>query len=230
MRLYRRMQFGNLIDLTVLDTRQFRSKQACGATTATGCAAALDPGRTILGSVQEKWLFEQLATMKATWTVLGQQVPTFARDNMRVAPNGRYSMDKWDGYVASRDRLYARLKETKAPNPIVLSGDVHVHYGADLKRDFANPKSDTVGVELTNTSITSGGDGADVAATWERVRGDNPHIKYHSARRGYVACTVTPTTMRADFKVLDRVTVPDAPERVGGSLVVEAGRPGASVA
>ena len=32
MRLYRRMQFGNLIDLTVLDTRQFRSKQACGAT------------------------------------------------------------------------------------------------------------------------------------------------------------------------------------------------------
>ncbi len=230
MRLYRRMQFGNLIDLTVLDTRQFRSKQACGATTATGCAAALDPGRTILGSVQEKWLFEQLATMKATWTVLGQQVPTFARDNMRAAPNGRYSMDKWDGYVASRDRLYARLKETKAPNPIVLSGDVHVHYGADLKMDFANPKSDTVGVELTNTSITSGGDGADVAATWERVRGDNPHIKYHSARRGYVACTVTPTTMRADFKVLDRVTVPDAPERVGGSLVVEAGRPGASVA
>jgi hypothetical protein len=36
--------------------------------------------------------------------------------------------------------------------------------------------------------------------------------------------------MRADFKVLDRVTVRDAPERVGGSLVVEAGRAGASTA
>ena len=37
------------------------------------------------------------------------------------------------------------------------------------------------------------------------------------------------STMRADFKILDRVTVPDAPERNGGTLVVEAGRPGASV-
>ena len=110
-------------------------------TSATGCAAALDPARSILGSTQEQWLFEQLGTVKATWTVLGQQVPTFARDNKAAAPNGRYSMDKWDGYVASRERLYARLKETKAPNPVVLSGDVHVHYGADLKLDFANPRS-----------------------------------------------------------------------------------------
>ncbi len=228
MRSYRRLQFGNLVDLNVLDTRQFRSKQACGMTSATGCAAALDSSRTILGSVQEQWLFEQLASAKATWTVLGQQVPTFARDNQRAAPNGRYSMDKWDGYVASRQRLYARLKETRAANPIVLSGDVHVHYGADLKLDFENPRSETVGVEFTNTSVTSGADGGEVSATWERMRGDNPHIKYHSARRGYIACTATPASMRADFKVLDRVTVPDAPERTGGSLVVEAGRPGAS--
>jgi hypothetical protein len=33
--------------------------------------------------------------------------------------------------------------------------------------------------------------------------------------------------MRADFRILDRVTVPDAAELTGGSLVVEAGRPGA---
>jgi alkaline phosphatase D len=230
MRLYRRFQFGRLLDFSVLDTRQYRSKQACGVTSATGCAAALDPARTILGTAQEQWLFEQLAAAKGTWTVLGQQVPTFARDNKLASPNARYSMDKWDGYVASRQRLYARLKETRAPNPVVLSGDVHVHYGADLKLDFENPRSETVGVELTNTSVTSGGDGADVSGTWERVRGDNPHIKYHSARRGYIACTATPATMRADFKILDRVTVPDAAERTGGSLVVEAGRPGASTA
>ncbi len=158
--------------------------------------------------------------------MLGQQVPTFARDNQRAAPKARYSMDKWDGYVASRQRLYARLKETKAPNPIVLSGDVHVHYGADLKLDFENPKSETVGVEFTNTSVTSGADGADVSATWEQMRGDNPHIKYHSARRGYVACTATPTTMRADFKVLDRVTVPTAPNAPAGPSSSKRGVPG----
>ena len=61
-----------------------------------------------------------------------------------------------------------------------------------------------------------------MSATWERIRGDNPHIKYHSARRGYISCTATPSAMRAEFKVLDRVTVPDAASRTGGTLVVEA--------
>jgi alkaline phosphatase D len=229
MRLYRRLKFGSLLDLSVLDTRQFRSNQSCNGGSATGCADALAPARTILGAEQERWLFEQLAGVKATWTVLGQQVPTFARNMIRATPNAQFSMDKWDGYPAARQRLYDRLRETRAPNPVVLSGDVHVHYGADLKLDFNNPRSETVGVEFTNTSITSGGDGARVGATWDQIRPDNPHIKYHSARRGYVACTATPALMRADFKVVDRVTIPDSPDRLDGSLVVEAGRPGASV-
>jgi alkaline phosphatase D len=139
-------------------------------------------------------------------------------------------MDKWDGYVAARERLYSRLSEAKTPNPIVLSGDVHTHWGADLKQDFGNPRSPTVGVEFTNTSISSDGDGADTQGDWERIRPDNPHIKYHSARRGYIACTVTPSTVRADFTVLDRVTSPGAAARVGGSLVVEAGRAGCEIA
>ena len=228
MRLHRRLRFGALIDLSVLDTRQYRSNQACNGATATGCAAALDPARTMLGAEQEKWLFDQLGGVKATWTLIGQQVPTFARDLAKFNPAGRFSMDKWDGYAAARARLYERLRETKAPNPVVLSGDVHVHYGAELKIDFEDPKSATVGVELTNTSVSSGGDGADVSANWEPTRADNPHIKYHSARRGYIACTATPATLRADFQILDRVSVPDAPERTGGTLVAEAGRPGAS--
>jgi alkaline phosphatase D len=230
MRLYRRLQFGGLLDLSVLDTRQYRSKQACGGGSKPACAEAIDPGRTMLGAEQEKWLFENLASTRATWTVLGQQVPTFARDAQKINPAARFPMDKWDGYVAARNRLYARLKETKAPNPVVLSGDVHQHYGGDLKLDFTRPDSETVGVEFTNTAITSGGDGADVSATWEQIKSDNPHIKYHSGLRGYIACTATPSAMRADFKVLDRVTVRDQPARTGGSLVVEAGRRGASTA
>ena len=225
IRIYRRLHFGNLIDLSVLDTRQWRSDQACGDGFRT-CDAALDPGRTMLGAAQEKWLFDNLPAAKARWTVLSQQVYSFARDMQKVDPKARFNMDTWDGYAAARQRLYNRLIETRAPNPIVLSGDVHVHFGADLKLDFANPASPTVGVEFTNTSISAGGDGADVSATWEQTRPDNPHIKYHSARRGYVACTATPSSMRADFKILDRVTVPGAEAKIGGSLVVEAGRAG----
>jgi alkaline phosphatase D len=226
IRIYRRLHFGNLIDMSVLDTRQWRSDHACGDGFRS-CSAALDPGRTILGAAQEKWLFENLANARSRWTVLSQQVYSFARDNLKVDPNARFNMDTWDGYVAARTRLYNRLKETRASNPIVLSGDVHAHYGADLKLDFANPKSETVGVEFTNTSLSASGDGADVSGTWEQTRPDNPHIKYHSARRGYIACTATPTTMRADFKIFDRVTIPGGTLRTGGSLVVEAGRSGA---
>ena len=201
MRLYRRLVFGNLLDLSVLDTRQYRSPQVCGGGSQVRCPEEVDPARTIVGAEQEKWLFANLATARARWTVLGQQVPTFARDNA-----GRFSMYKWDGYTASRQRLYTRLRETKL--------------------DFANPKSETVGVEFTNTSITSGGDGTDVLANWNQLRANNPHIHYHSARRGYIACTASPATMRADFRILDKVTTADVPVRTGGSLVVEAGRPG----
>jgi alkaline phosphatase D len=226
--LYRRLRFGDLLDFSVLDTRQYRSKQACGSGSRSGCAEALDPARSILGAEQERWLFSNLAAARARWTVIGQQVPTYARDAIGVNPDARFSMDKWDGYVASRQRLYARLKETKARNPIVLSGDVHTHWGADLKLDFADERSETVGVEFTNTSISAGGDGSDVAVTWERMKGANPHVKYHSARRGYVSCAATRETMRADFRILERVSTPGLPAQTGGSLVVEAGRPGAS--
>ena len=228
MRLYRRLRFGSLIDLSVLDTRQYRSKQACGGGSKTGCAEALDAARTMLGADQERWLLDNLAETKATWTMIGQQVPTFARDFSKSNPAGRYAMDKWDGYAESRKRFYNRLHEATTPNPVVLSGDVHLHFAADLKMDFENPKSDTVGIELTNSSITTGGDGADVQPAWDRSRPDNPHVMYHSGRRGYISCTATPKSMRADFKILDRVSVAGSPARVGGSLVVEAGRPGLS--
>ena len=68
--------------------------------------------------------------------------------------------------------------------------------------------------------------GSDVGPAWEATRADNPHIHYHSNRRGYIACSASPRQMRADFKVIDRVTVADMPVHVAGSLVVEAGRPG----
>jgi alkaline phosphatase D len=223
--LFRHLKFGNLIDLSVLDTRQYRSKQAaCGD--PAQCPELFDVNRTILGDAQEKWLFDNLAKSDATWTVVAQQVPTFARDMNAANPVSRYSVDKWDGYVQSRKRLFGHLRDAKTPNPIVLSGDVHNHWCADLKTDFADPGSPTVGVEFTNSSVTSGGDGADVTPTWELIRKDNPHVTYHNNKRGYLACTATAAAMRADFRVVDRVTIADQPARTARSMVVEAGRPG----
>ena len=229
MRLYRRLQFGSLIDFSVLDTRQFRSDQTCAGSGWGSCADISDPSRTMLGAEQESWLFENLASARSTWTILGQQVPIMMRDRLPFAPEGRFALDKWDGYAAARQRLFARLKDTRAPNPVVLSGDVHLHWAADLKEDFANPSSATLGVEFTNTSITSGGDGWDVHPDWEKYRSANAHHRYHSARRGYIACTATPRLFTSEFRILDRVSVPDDPVRTEATLVVEAGKPGTIV-
>ena len=61
---------------------------------------------------------------------------------------------------------------------------------------------------------------------WRQIKDDNPHIKFHSQRRGYISCTATPSAMRAEFKTLDRVTTADLPTRTAAAFVVEAGKPG----
>jgi alkaline phosphatase D len=132
LRLYRSFSFGNLIDLHALDTRQYRSDQACGDRTLAGCAAATDPARTILGSGQERWLDERLAQGRATWTVLGQQVPIYLRDFDGRTRARVLNMDTWDGYQAARDRLNGSLRRRGIRNAVALSGDVHLHYAAEL--------------------------------------------------------------------------------------------------
>ncbi len=228
--LYRRLQFGDLMDISLLDTRQYRSDQPCNDGSRTGCAAINDPSTTMLGTAQEKWLFDNLATVKSKWTVLSQQVPIFMRDNLKATPDGQFSMDKWDAYTAARQRLMNRLKETQAPNPVALSGDVHLAFAAELKMDYNNPDSETVGVEFTGTSVSSGGDGTDVTAGWDAVKGDNPHIKYHSAKRGYTAFVTTATEMQAEYKIIDKVTLPNQPITRGGTVIATAGKPGLRLA
>ena len=189
----------------------------------------------MLGDEQERWLFDNLATARARWTLVGQQVylvrPRPWPSTTRREPKDRFDMDAWDGYAAARARLYARLKEARAPNPIVVSGDVHAALRRGAEAGLRGSAGRTVGVEITNTSLTSGGDGSDVAAGWEATRADNPHIKYHSTRRGYIACTVTPATMRAEFRTLERVSrtrcaAAKAGSVRGGTRSFAASRPG----
>jgi alkaline phosphatase D len=229
LQIYRRLRFGKLLDINVLDTRQYRSPLACGGQDTTDCAEAHDPARTIMGETQERWLAHNLHDARGVYTVVAQQVPTFARDARRANPARAFMMDKWDGYTAARDRLYAALVASRAPNPVVLSGDVHLHYASDLKLDYANPASPTIGAELTNSSISSNGDGADVSRDWPQIKGDNPHVKYHSGRRGYIACTASVDSLRADFRILDKVSEPGHPIRTDRTVAIEPGVAGVHV-
>jgi alkaline phosphatase D len=70
MRLYRRLAFGDLVEFSVLDGRQYRTDHPCGAGEQVRCPAAMDPNSTMLGSEQEQWLLAGLDASAARWNVL----------------------------------------------------------------------------------------------------------------------------------------------------------------
>ncbi|MBA2747977.1 MAG: alkaline phosphatase [Tatlockia sp.] len=226
MQLYRRLTFGNLAEFNVLDTRQYRSDQACGDGTRINCTEALESSRTITGQKQEQWLFQGLAKSQARWNILAQQVFMAQRD-FEPGAEVRLSMDAWDGYAASRDRLFQFLQQRQPANPVVLTGDVHANWVADLKADFNNPTSKTIGTEFVGTSISTGGDGSDTNANTEAILAENPHIKFFNNQRGYVRCELTPQRWQSDYRTVAAVTILDAPITTRASFVVENGRPGA---
>jgi len=76
LRLYQRVTWGDLVEMSVLDTRQYRSDQPCGegrrggGNLVAGCAARLDPAQTMTGPDQERWLLIGLARSRARWNVI----------------------------------------------------------------------------------------------------------------------------------------------------------------
>ena len=224
LRLYRGFQFGQLASFFVLDSRQYRTDQPCGA--GPLCPGALDPATTMLGEVQERWLYEGLRRGASRWAVIPQQV-MMAQVDWSQGPDERYFMDHWNGYAAARSRLLKALSRVPSRNAIVLSGDLHSNWVNDLKLNFADPQSPTVATELIGTSISSGGDGIDLPDTMKAIVADNPITKFYNGERGYVSCELTAGAMRADFKVVDYVTRPVTPIRTRASFVIEDGRPGA---
>lgn len=227
-RLYRRAPYGRLADFMVLDTRQYRTDQPCGASRASLCKDAMSPTATILGEAQERWLTDGLDRSQARWNVLAQQVMLadvdFSPDDARV-----YLMDKWSGYQACSQRLHTFLRERQPSNPIVLTGDIHSNWVVNLKADYREPeKSATLGTEFVGTSITSGGDGrADMPPDVAKAFPKNPHLRFYNAQRGFVSCIVTPDRWQSDYRIIPFVTRPGAPVETRASFIVENGRPGA---
>ncbi|WP_432120407.1 alkaline phosphatase D family protein [Streptomyces sp. S1] len=225
MRLYRRLSFGRLAQFDILDTRQYRSDQAYGDGWQVPGPESEDPSRTLTGATQERWLLDGWRRSRARWNVLPQQV-VFAERRDRATADFKLSMDSWDGYPASRQRILAGAEAAGVENLMVLTGDVHVSYGLDLKADFRDPSSRTVGTEIVTTSITSGKDGADRPSNYDRLTQANPHLRFFNGRRGYTKVSLDRESARADFRTVPYVTTPGAPVTTAASFVTEAGNPG----
>ena len=223
----RGFDWGALARFWVLDGRQYRSDQPCGdGTRVVPCGEWADPSRTMLGASQERWLYDGLAASRANWQVLVNQVMVAPFDE-RPGPEVLLPLDTWSGYPAARDRLLGAIGQ-RAPNrAVVLTGDIHSSWVNELKSSFAAPGARTVAAELAATSIASGGDGAE-RAEWvdERALAESPHIRWHNARRGYITCTVTPETYRAEYRTVPFVSRPDAPLETASRWRLTRGRAG----
>ncbi|TFV86695.1 alkaline phosphatase [Oxalobacteraceae bacterium OM1] len=236
LRLYERYAWGRLAQFHVLDDRQYRSHHACprpgrGGSTTVGasCIERTRADRTLLGREQEVWLADGFASSQAAWNIVAQQTLMAQSTHLPLdgPEGGRFWTDGWDGYPAARDRLFDALAKHRPANPVVLSGDVHSFFAADLRRDFSRPESSDnprLATEFCGTSVTS--NSRPQARTDEYVQ-LNPHIKYgRSDVRGYAMVELKPSVMEVRFEALDDVRRADSGKRTIAHFAVEDGRPG----
>ena len=230
LKLYRSLSYGDLATFYVLDTRQYRSPEVslCAEKDETPvgyCPASLDPTRTILGADQRAWLLNGLRASRAGWNVIAQSVRFAQQDSSPDPKTHRFDgVDNWMGYVADRQALLDQFARTK--NPVVLSGDSHVDFVYDLKRDFNDPASPTIATELLGTSISSEGDSLSPQTQFD-PSAKNPQLRFFDNHRGYIRCTLERDRLTADFRAVSTVTAPTATVSTIATFVVDDGKPGA---
>ena len=165
-RVYRKISYGNLMDLIMLDTRlEGREQQVKN----TEDERFLDSSRTMLGVAQRAWLLSSLDSSKAKWKVIGNQVifsPLYGRHIHSRAES--LLLDIWNGYPAERLKITQFLRENQINNTLFITGDFHSSLVFEVPVDDWNyPLTATgpdyevetgehaVAVEFVTPSITS---------------------------------------------------------------------------
>lgn len=120
-RMYRKFRWGRLLEVFILDTRQYRSpnREPDG------------PAKTMLGAPQRRWLVENVTTSTALWKVIVSSVSL-------AIPTGRPERrDSWSnanvyglpqpgtGFATERDAILRSLRERGTRNLVFLVADVH---------------------------------------------------------------------------------------------------------
>jgi alkaline phosphatase D len=226
LQLYRQASYGQLAQLLILDSRQYRTNQPKSNGTKGLSEAALSPKNTMLGAKQRQWLQAELGKSPGQWNVLAQQVMMGMVDRT-PGEGASYSMDQWPGYAHERIALMDFCAQNKVSNPVVLTGDIHSNWVNDLRVDDRKPETPVVATEFVGTSITSGKTSVDKPDNLDVLLAENPGLRFHNRQRGYVRCTVTPKEWRSDYITVDNVRERNGKVATRASFVVEAGKPGA---
>ncbi|MGK8556754.1 alkaline phosphatase D family protein [Nocardia gipuzkoensis] len=241
VRIYRRLRFGTLAELAMLDLRSYRDQEA---KPGAGWREADNPARTLTGKAQMEWLTAGLASAPVRWKLVGNSVmiaplvfpplepattaaltATMGIPRSGLSPNG----DQWDGYTADRVRLFGAIVERQISDVVFLTGDIHSSWAADLPVDAANyPGGATAGAEFVVPSVTSTSIGdmvrANTAPVAESIKSVNHHLRYAELdSHGYGVLEVTADHAQMDWYYLLNVADPDSVVRHGASFAVRSG-------
>ena len=245
-RIYRRLDFGSLASLSMLDLRSYRDQQAANGADPT----VKDPARTITGAAQMDWLLGNLEPAGPQWKLVGNPVmiapvrfpstlSTAEAAGVRKLMGGTtidgvpYNVDQWDGYEADRSRVIRHLRDNAVKDTVFLTGDIHSGWACDVPADPASypATGDSVAVELVCTSVTSD-NLDDILNTPPRTasvgvenafKAANPHVKYLDFdSHGYSVLDVTPAGVRMDWYVLAERTSASSPSALSTSFNVQA--------
>jgi alkaline phosphatase D len=117
-RLYRTVRYGADLEMFLLDTRQYRSRNADPD----------GPDKTMLGAQQLKWLLNGLRTSNATWKVIVSSVPLSIPKGGGMAVPGN---DGWaggpdgTGFERERQVIVDAMLSGEMKNIVFLGADVH---------------------------------------------------------------------------------------------------------
>ncbi|MFT6851250.1 MAG: alkaline phosphatase D [Sphingobacteriales bacterium] len=221
LKIFRHLKYGNLLDLLMLDTRIWGREEQVSSTNDEEYS---NPDRTILGKDQLDWFLEELESSTANWKIIGQQVMLM---QFYSGPNAPFNFDAWDGYPGERAKILDFVQEKEIDNLVVLTGDIHTSWAADLNQDPFSPRNPvtqtgydpisgdgSLGVEFVTPSITSdnfneitGTPPGSSQGLEQSIKGYNQHIKMVELDdHGYLTLDITPEKVQAEWFTTEILT------------------------
>ena len=201
-KIWRKISYGNLADLFLLDTRLYARTQQGGNVN--------DTSKHIIGNEQLQWLKTEMMNSTAKWKIIAQQVMMGNLTPFGITVND----DQWDGYTADRKKLYDIILNNNIQNVVVLTGDIHTAWAMDLPYNTATYNATTgagsVGVEFVCTSVTSSSSPVPLDPLYPLVSAILPHIKYVDLyKKGYGVLDLTADKAQGNFYGLKTITTRD---------------------
>ncbi|KAL2826728.1 PhoD-like phosphatase-domain-containing protein [Aspergillus pseudoustus] len=198
LRIWRSFQMGDLLDLIMIDTRNYdRSITDISDNEDYIVRIHDDAGRSLMGPRQENWFYRQLSESNergAKWRVIGNQLVFAHVQEQNEDGTLSFSTDSWTAYRANHNRTLKHMYENGIRNNINIAGDSHVNWVSDMiwegTKKYNNiTGAGAVGVEFAGTAVSSSGFSGDSLADAEATANSysvNPELKWvEGFYRGY---------------------------------------------